>query len=369
MPESKTKARTRDETRASTKDETKAKIKVRNSSITIFGQKIEPGTRVNIDIPVADLYTSTSLNMPVQVISGKRAGPVLFVSAAVHGDELNGVEIVRRLLRLKALGAMRGTLIAVPIVNVHGFLDQSRYLPDRRDLNRSFPGSSKGSIAARLANIFLKEIVKRSNYGIDLHTGAIDRSNLPQIRANLDEPRTMELAKAFGVPVIINASIRDGSLRGCASEMGLPVLTYEAGEALRFDEVSIRAGLRGILNVMRTIGMMQHARSGMHREPVIARSTSWVRAPSSGIVSGKVKLGASVREGQRLAVVSDPLGTEEDEVLARFDGIVIGRSNLPLAHEGDALFNIAAFRSVEKAEGLVEQFTSRHARNPDGVED
>ncbi|MGB5346154.1 MAG: succinylglutamate desuccinylase/aspartoacylase family protein [Woeseia sp.] len=341
----------------------------RNTAITIYGNTIAPGSRVNIDIPVADLYTSTSLNMPVQVISGKRSGPVLFVSAAVHGDELNGVEVIRRLLRLKALGTLRGTLIAVPIVNVHGFLDQSRYLPDRRDLNRSFPGSPKGSIAARLAHVFLKEIVMRSDYGVDLHTGAIDRSNLPQIRANLDDPRTLELAKVFGVPVIINSSVRDGSLRGCASDMGKPVLTYEAGEALRFEEVSIRAGIRGILNVMRAIGMLTEKTAGAMRTPVVARSTSWVRAPSSGIVSGKVKLGASVREGQRLAVVSDPLGTEEDEVLARFDGIVIGRSNLPLAHEGDALFNIAAFRSVERAEGLVEQFASRHKRSPDSVDD
>lgn len=340
----------------------------KNSPIAIYGKTITPGSRATIDIPVADLYTSTSLHMPVQVISGRRSGPVLWISAAVHGDELNGVEVVRRLLRMKSLSSLRGTLIAVPIVNVHGFLDQSRYLPDRRDLNRSFPGSAKGSIAARLANIFIKEIVKRSDYGVDLHTGAIDRSNLPQIRADLDDPKTLELAKVFGVPVIINSSVRDGSLRGCAAAMGKPVLTYEAGEALRFDEVSIRAGMRGILNVMRAIGMLQEKRAAA-RAPVVARSTSWVRAPSSGIVSSKVKLGASVREGQRLAVVSDPLGTEEDEVTARFDGIVIGRSNLPLAHEGDALFNVAAFRSVEKAEGLVEQFASRHARDPEGVED
>lgn len=334
----------------------------RNSDITINGTTISAGKRGNVSLPIADLYTSTSLNMPVQVINGRHAGPVLFVSAAIHGDELNGVEIIRRLLRRKGLTAMHGALIAVPIVNVHGFLDQSRYLPDRRDLNRSFPGSPKGSIAARLANIFLNEIVKRSDFGIDLHTGAIDRSNLPQIRANLDDPKTLELARAFGVPVILNANVRDGSLRGCASSLGMPVLTYEAGEALRFDELSIRGGLRGILNVMRKIGMLSESKAAAPREPVIARSTSWVRAPSSGIVASKAKLGATVREGQRLAVMSDPLGSREEEVTARFDGIVIGRSNLPLAHEGDALFNIAAFHSVERAEGLVEQFAARHER-------
>ncbi len=334
----------------------------RKSDITINDTTIAAGKRGDVSLPIADLYTSTSLNMPVQVINGRHPGPVLFVSAAIHGDELNGVEIIRRLLRRKGLGAMHGALIAVPVVNVHGFLDQSRYLPDRRDLNRSFPGSPKGSIAARLANIFLNEIVKRSDYGIDLHTGAIDRSNLPQIRANLDDPKTLELARAFGVPVIINANVRDGSLRGCASSLGMPVLTYEAGEALRFDELSIRGGLRGILNVMRKIGMLSDAKVTAPREPVIARSTSWVRAPSSGIVASKAKLGATVRKGQRLAVMSDPLGYREEEVTARYDGIVIGRSNLPLAHEGDALFNIAAFHSVERAEDLVEQFAARHER-------
>lgn len=340
----------------------------RRKPISINGTTFEPGQRGNVNVPVADLYTATSLNMPVYIINGRRDGPVLFVSAAVHGDELNGVEIVRRLLRRKSLGAIRGTLIAVPIVNVHGFLDQSRYLPDRRDLNRSFPGSPKGSIAARLANIFLTEIVKRSDYGIDLHTGAIDRSNLPQIRANLDDPRTKELALKFGVPVVIDAAIRDGSLRGCAAEMGMPVLVYEAGEALRFDEVCIRAGIRGILNVMYAIGMLQEKSRAAVRKPVVASSTSWMRAPASGIVSGKVKLGASVRKGQRLAVVTDPLGTREEEVPARFDGIVIGRSNLPLAHEGDALFNVAAFHSVERAEDTVERFAARHERVVENTE-
>jgi len=336
-----------------------------NKLLRIGDTPIKPGHRVNINVPVADLYTSTPLNMPVQVICGRRAGPVLFVSAAIHGDELNGVEIIRRLLRHKALKSLRGTLLAVPIVNVHGFLHQSRYLPDRRDLNRSFPGSAKGSVAARLANIFLKEIVTKAEYGIDLHTGAINRSNLPQIRANLDDERTLELAKSFGVPVIINADIRDNSLRASAADLGMPVLIYEAGEALRFDEMSIRAGLRGILNVMRLIGMLPAARSERKRvHPVVARSMSWVRAPSSGIVSSVVRLGNSVSAGQCLATISDPLGDEEDAVRAPFDGIVIGCNNLPLAHEGDALFNLAAFRSVSKVGDLVDEFTASYDKEP-----
>jgi predicted deacylase len=243
---------------------------------------------------------------------------------------------------------------------VHGFLDQSRYLPDRRDLNRSFPGSTKGSIAARLANLFIKEIVSKADYGIDLHTGALHRSNLPQIRANLDDPATLDIAQVFGTPVIINSNIRDGSLRACAFERGMPVLIYEAGEALRFDEISIRAGLRGILHVMRHIGMLPRIKSQKLATPVVAKSTSWVRAPDSGIVSARVKLGNSVQKGQKIALISNPVGDAEEPILAPFDGIVIGQSNLPLAHEGDALFHLGAFKSVPRVENLVENFAASH---------
>jgi predicted deacylase len=332
----------------------------RGKEIVIGGTTVQPGQRVDITLPVASLYTATSIGMPVHVICGRKAGPTLFVSAAIHGDELNGVEIIRRLLRRKVIGTVRGTLIAVPIVNVHGFLDQSRYLPDRRDLNRSFPGSPRGSIAARLANRFIEEIVSKADYGIDLHTGAINRANLPQIRANLDDERTLEIAHAFGAPVLIDADIRDGSLRASAAESGFPVLIYEAGEALRFDETSIRAGLRGIFNVMRHIGMLPHREPRRPVVPVVARATRWVRASSSGIVANRVALGGRVAEGDRLATIGDPLGHREDTVLAPFDGIVIGRSNLPLAHEGDALFHLGSFRDVPKAEDVVESFTTDH---------
>jgi predicted deacylase len=337
-----------------------------NNPLEIGEHTIAPGERVSVSLPVADLYTGTSLSMPVKVISGRRAGPVLFVSAAIHGDELNGVEIIRRLLKRKILRSIRGTLLAVPIVNVHGFLDQSRYLPDRRDLNRSFPGTSRGSVAARLAHLFTSQIVAKADYGIDLHTGAINRSNLPQIRAKLDDSTTLEIAKAFGAPVVINSDIRDGSLRAYAAERNLQVLVYEAGEALRFDEVSIRGGIRGILNVMRHIGMLPPRKGSKQISPVIAKSTSWIRAPSSGIVGGKVPLGSSVVKDQALAVISDPLGDEEQAVAAPFDGIVIGRTNLPLAHEGDALFNLAAFKDVSVAEDRVETFSVVHDTNPTG---
>ena len=333
----------------------------RNRSIVVGDVEIRPGQRISVDLPVAKLYTATSLSMPVKVVCGRRAGPVLFVSAAIHGDELNGVEIIRRLLQRRALRSLRGTLLAVPIVNVHGFIEQSRYLPDRRDLNRSFPGSARGSIAGRLAHTFLNEIVLKSDFGLDLHTGAIDRANLPQIRANLEEERLESMARAFGAPVVVNATLRDGSLRACAADHDIPVVVYEAGEALRFDELSIRAGVQGIIRVMRELGMLPALKKPpAKRETVIARTTRWVRAPTSGIVTHMTALGSRVIEGGRLAVICDPLGDTEEVVKAPFDGIVIGASRKPLAYEGDALFHLADFRSVGRAENAVEEFAATH---------
>jgi predicted deacylase len=330
--------------------------------LVINGITISRGSRTTIDLPAGRLYTHAPMNMPVHVISGKRSGPRLFVSAAIHGDEINGVEIIRRLLKLAILKRLRGTIIAVPIVNVHGFINHSRYLPDRRDLNRSFPGSEKGSLAARLAHLFMEEIVSKSTHGIDLHTGAIHRSNLPQIRANLDDEETEHLARAFKVPVIISANLRDGSLRESAAENGIPMLLYEAGEALRFDEVAIRAGVQGIVNVMRMLEMLPASRRKPKQEtgPVVARSSSWIRAADSGILRAMVPLGRRVKKGTLLGVVADPFGEREIQVTAPFSGIVIGRSNLPLVNEGDALYHIARFGDIQEVEASVDEFHEEH---------
>ncbi|MDH5393647.1 MAG: succinylglutamate desuccinylase/aspartoacylase family protein [Gammaproteobacteria bacterium] len=330
--------------------------------LTINGETFAPGTRTTVELPVARLYTHTSMSMPIHVVRGKKTGPRMFISAAIHGDEINGVEIIRRLLKLPVLKRLSGTIIAVPIVNIHGLINHSRYLPDRRDLNRSFPGSEKGSIAARLANLFMQQIVCQSTHGIDLHTGAIHRSNLPQIRANLDDQETDTLARAFNVPVIISSNIRDGSLRESAAEYGIPMLLYEAGEALRFDEVSIRAGVDGIVNVMRTLQMLPPSRSKSktYTEPVVARSSTWVRAADSGILRTMVPLGSRVKRGTLLGVVSDPFGTTEEQITSTCNGIIIGRTNLPLVNEGDALFHIARFEDVSEAADKVDEFNEEH---------
>ncbi|QBY04456.1 succinylglutamate desuccinylase/aspartoacylase family protein [Thalassotalea sp. HSM 43] len=311
-------------------------------TITIGGEQILAGESKQIALPVARLYTDTEVSIPVHVINAKKPGDVVFISAAVHGDELNGIEIVRRLITQK-IKLLRGTLILVPMVNVHGVLNQSRYLPDRRDLNRCFPGSAKGSLASRVAYTFLNEIVKHCQYGIDLHTGAIHRSNVPQIRANLDDEQTQNIAKAFGVPVMLNANIRDGSLREAAVNNGARVLLYEAGEALRFDEFSIQCGVKGVLNVLSELKLIRKRSSKRKLEPFIANRSDWTRANASGFVLEFVKMGARVEKGDVLAEINSPMGDLIEQVCSSRSGILIGKQNIPLVQEGEALYHIAYF--------------------------
>ena len=318
------------------------------SSITIAGHIVPPGKSIDINLPIARLYTDTDISMPIHVKRARKEGPTLFVSAAVHGDEINGIEIIRRLLRLKSLNLTAGTLVFAPMVNVYGVLSQSRYMPDRRDLNRSFPGSESGSLASKVAYTFLNEVVKHCDYGIDLHTGAIHRSNLPQIRANLEDAETMKLAESFGVSVLMNSNLRDGSLRQAALESNTRILLYEAGEALRFDELSIRAGMTGILNVLSELGMRKRYRRRSHVVPYVANTSSWVRAQHSGIVRDIKHLGDYVEKDDALAEIGSPLGQLFGTINAPRGGIVIGKQNIPLVQEGDAMFHIAYFSEEDE---------------------
>jgi predicted deacylase len=326
----------------------------------ISGHTIMPGERKLVQIDVAGLFDYTRISIPVEVIRGKEDGPVLFISAAIHGDEINGTEIINRILNRKIFKNIKGTLIAVPIVNVFGFNTLSRYLPGRRDLNRSFPGSSNGALASQLAKIFMKEVVLKCTHGIDLHTAAIHRSNLPQIRACLDDKETELLAKDFGVPVILHSQLRDGSLREAARQKNIPILLFEGGEALRFDEEVIRSGVKGCVSVMRKIGMLSAPvlKKSVKRKArtYIAKGSSWIRAPHSGSFILKKKLGAHVAAGDVLAVISDPFGRKKVEVVADEDGIIIGKSTLPLVHKGDAMFHIAVFSDSARVKNALNLY-------------
>lgn len=319
----------------------------------IDGVEIFPGQRKRVDIEMGSVYDFTDIKMPAEIIRGKKDGPTLFISSTIHGDEIGGIEVVRRLLKSPAVKNICGTLIAIPIVNIFGFNDRTRYLPDRRDLNRSFPGLKNGSLTAQVAYKFMKEVVSKSDYGIDLHTGAYNRCNYPQIRAKLEDKRNLELAKAFGAPVVLDSNLRDGSLRESVSEQNIPMILYEAGEALRFDSRATEIGVRGILNVMHKIGMIDKKfYEEPKKRPFIARSSSWIRAPRSGIHIADVKLGKLVKKGETIGEIFNPLGEHKILVKADESGIVIGMSMLPLTNKGDALFNIACLNEVEPLKRL-----------------
>lgn len=341
----------------------------RRRPFDINGGTVLPGTRARVDIPVSTLSNHTPVNLSVEVLHGRRPGPVLFVSAAIHGDEVIGVEIMRRLLRAAPLRGMAGTLLAVPIVNTFGFLGHSRYLPDRRDLNRVFPGTREGSMASQLAHIFMHEVVRRADVGIDLHSAAIHRSNLPQIRLTPGNARLQELGRAFGAPVMMDSKLRDGSLRMAAEAAGVDVLLYEGGEGLRFDEFAVRAGLNGILRVMHHLKMIGGKGvpkvSGL---PVRAARSSWYRAPRGGLFRGYLTLGDAVQPGTVLGAVANAFGDIETELVADVTGIIIGRSNLPVVYEGDALFHVAETpRAEAAADGITAQLDAAPLYDEDEI--
>ncbi len=311
------------------------------AAFEIAGQCITAGEQLQLSLPIARLATGTQVSLPLKVLHGHAEGPTMWLDAAIHGDEISGVDIIRRVLERLDPATMRGTLLVVPVVNVHGFVRGERYLPDRRDLNRSFPGSARGSLARRIAHLLLTEVVARCSVGIDLHTGSDGRTNLPQIRADLDDPVTATLARAFGAPIMVHARARDGSLRGAAIGVGATALTFEGGEALRFDRAAIEAGTRGVLRVMAELDMIDP----QEPRPTTATrcvSSRWVRARASGLAQVECELGDRVEKGQVLGHIHDSFGSRISQYKSPVTGIVIGLRLEPLVNRGDALLNVAA---------------------------
>ena len=311
------------------------------SVFTLGEAAVQPGQRATVDLPVSMLSNHTHVALPVHVVHGEEDGPVIFLSGAIHGDEIQGVEIIRRILAHPALMKLKGTLLAVPIVNSFGFLNHTRYMPDRRDLNRCFPGSDRGSLASQVADIFFREVVLRSSCGIDFHTAALHRTNLPQIRLAPEEPDLLAMAEAFAPPVILVSRLREKSLRLAAGEAGVKVLLYEGGEALRFDEMAIDAAVRGSLRVMAHLGMIEPVPVRLAPATVFSDSSAWVRAPESGILHTTRRIGDRVGKREVVGVVADPLGTSSLPLVSDEDGLIVGRTNLPIVNRGDAVFHIA----------------------------
>lgn len=316
--------------------------------LAIGDTEVRPGRSAQVELPVSRLITGAQISMPVTVLHGKNNGPTVWINAAVHGDELNGVEVVNRVLADLDPKLMNGTLLAVPVVNVHGFMNGDRYLPDRRDLNRSFPGSAKGSLASRLAHIFMTEIVNRCEIGIDLHTASDNRTNLPQIRADLDDPLTRELAEVFGVPLMMQSKAGAGTLRRAAAKTGATILLYEAGEPLRFNKRAISNGVNGVRRVLRHLEIADW--EGPERNTTqVSRSSRWMRASKSGVLRMDVDLGDVVEERQVLGTIIDAFGKRLSTVRSTRAGLVIGRTLYPLCNKGDALVHIASLESADES--------------------
>ncbi len=312
----------------------------------IHDLSVAPGTRGVVQLPLASFPTGTPVTLPVSVLHGRHKGPTIWLSAAIHGDEIGGVAIIRGVLERIKPKTLHGTIIAVPVVNVHGFLVGDRYLPDRRDLNRSFPGSAKGSLARRIAFLLMTEVVSRCSVGIDLHTGSDGRCNLPQIRADLEDAKTLELATAFAAPVMMHSKVREGSLRGAGTKAGATVLLFEGGEALRFDKPSIRVGVAGVLRVLAALGMTDPEPPADSPSQLSAGS-KWVRAARSGLALVDCSLGDVVKKGQILGLIHDSMGRRLGRLTSSVDGVVVGLKMEPLVNRGDAIIHIAAIAVQE----------------------
>jgi len=311
-----------------------------HGSIVVGGHEVRPGTADHFELPIGRLVTGTDMALPVRVVHGAEPGPTAWLNAAIHGDEVGGVEVITRVLAGLDPATVRGTLLAVPVVNVWGFVGGDRFLPDRRDLNRSFPGSPTGSLAAQIAHLFMTEVVDRCSVGIDLHTASDNRANLPQVRADLDDPETRRLAEAFGAPVMVHARNRAGTLRQAAGRRGATVLLYEGGEALRFDAAAISAGVDGVCRVLAAIGMVDGP-TAPGQPSVESRTTGWVRAGRSGILHLAVDLGDRLERRQVLGTIDDAFGNAVAAVRANRAGTVVGITRSPLVNRGDAVAHLA----------------------------
>ena len=323
--------------------------------LVVGDETIARGEKRLLQLSVGRLFDFTELHIPVHVVRGRFPGPVLAVLAAIHGDEINGIEVVRRVLRLPSLKKMRGTLIAVPIANIRGFNAASRYLPDRRDLNRVFPGSPEGSFGARIADILMKEIIRPPHAILDLHTGAIHRPNFPQVRAHLKDRRSREIAMAFGAPLVLNSEIREGSLRQSAHRLKKAVLVYEAGEALRLDDRAVTVGVNGVRRVMKHYGMIEKG-PRLAANPLVANESTWLRAPASGLFKVRCRLGAPFKAGALVGEILDPRGLGRIEVRTEAAGVALGMNRQALVHRGDALIHMADFSGGRPVKKTLQRF-------------
>ncbi len=308
-------------------------------NITINNQTVEPGESKTVVLNSYELHTKTNIEIPVHVIHSKNKGPSILLSAGMHGEETNGIEIIRKLIsREEVQGLKCGTLIAIPVINIVSFLYGSRDLPDGRDLNRCFPGTKHGSLGSRIAYDLMKHIVPIIDFGVDFHTGGAKINNYPQLRCVFDFPANLALAEKFSAPIIIDSHYREGTFRHEASKKNKPILVYEGGESMRFDYLAINEGVNGCLRLMQSYGMVD---AELPDNPTVKiKKDTWVRANASGLFHMNASNGAYVSKGDLLGVICNPFGDIENKIISSVDGYIVGINNQPVVNEGDALIHL-----------------------------
>lgn len=330
---------------------------MKNKTLKLCNETIHAGEKLSLALPLPELFSCTPLYMPIKVIHGKQEGPCLLVIAAVRGNELNGTEIINRLLASPGIQKLKGTLIAIPVVNVYGFMTRSRNMPGNVDLDKNFPGSEHGTHAARVAHSFLQNIFDLADYCIDLRTGFLNYTNLPQVFITPGDDKGKMMAEAFEAPVISNIKPLPHSLRTMAKEQNKPYIVYEAGEAMRFDESAIKVGIKGIANVMRKLDMLPTKSNIKPIKHFITDECVWVRASTSGICHDQIQLGQLVKKNQLLTTINDPFAAgKSEEIFSPYEAVVVGKNNSPLVHEGEAIFQLAIFPEMEQAANHFENW-------------
>lgn len=310
---------------------------------------VQPGERITLALQTPELYSFAPMYIPIHVVHGKKAGPTVLVCATMHGDEINGISTIQKLLNMSLLKSLSGTLIAIPVINVYGLMVSSRNLPDKRDLDGSFPGSSSGTFSSRLAHTLTTQVLDKITHCIDLRTGEPQTESFAQVLVPENSPESLKLAQAFNPPVIMEVSPNHGMLWLSKRETPVPSMIYEVGEALRLDRTGIRIGLQGIVSALRSLDMLPKAKHPTKSLPtVVTKKSKWVYAHSSGLCELSKKLGAYVDEKTNLAKISDPFGSQSQHVVrANTHGIIVARSTAPIVNEGDAIAQIAEFEAHE----------------------
>ncbi|SNY95106.1 succinylglutamate desuccinylase/aspartoacylase family protein [Flagellimonas pacifica] len=321
-------------------------VEAENNTININGEAISAGQNRLVRIGISRLPTGTLIDIPVHIFNGKKAGPTVLVQAGLHGDEINGVETLRRMLQENSFNVKKGAVIVVPILNIFGFIHFSRDVPDGKDVNRSFPGTKSGSLASRIAYTYTSEILPQVNFGIDLHTGGSQRHNFPQVRYSAEDAKSRELAEAFNAPFYFASRLINGSFRKTTLKMGIPTIVYEAGESMRFDDNAIEKGIKGIRNVLEKFGMLGKNKVEKQKTPIHLERTRWIRAPRAGMFVPEIKNGERVVKGQLLGLVADTYAKKNKKIKAPFNGHVFCINNQAVVNQGDALFHIGSIEPI-----------------------